>query len=94
MREERNRCLHCGGDLGPKSVDVHFVNPDGCRLWSHDRNVRTRDSIGHGEGSLLDEMAHEVRTPWSSKEHKLRALAHVEGELLEFARSLPYVQVN
>lgn len=89
MSEERRRCPKCGVGLALKGLDVHFVRPDGCRLWAHDRNVRTRGSPHNGEGSLEDDHARGVRTPWTSREHKWMALAHLGGELLAFARSLP-----
>lgn len=94
MRSDPQRCPHCGGEVMVRAVDIHFVQPDGCRLWAHDRNVRTRDTTGHGEGSLADEFARGVGTPWTSAEHKRRAVAHLDGELLAFATSLPYVRVE
>lgn len=94
MKEERRRCPNCGTPLALKGLEVHFVRPDGCRLWAHDRNVRTRDAVGSGEGSLDDEFARGIRTPWTSAEHKRTALARLDGELLAFARSLPYVRVE
>lgn len=94
MSEEHHACPNCGARLGPKFMGVFFVRPDGCRLWAHDRNVRTRDALGNGEGSLEDEFARGIRTPWTSGEHKRTALAHLDGELLAFAKSLPYVRVE
>jgi len=94
MRPYKQRCPHCGGEVAPTRIDVEFIEPDGCRLWAHDRNVRTRDTVGNGNGSLEDEYRRGVRTPWTSKDHKEQTLEHLEGELLAFARSLPYVKVE
>jgi len=85
-------CPHCGGALGPSSVTVELVRPDGCRLRGPGRNVRTRDRLGDGAGSLADEMGRGVRTPWSSLGAKLDALAVLEGEARAYAEALPHVR--
>lgn len=71
---------------------MEFVRPDGCRRRGPGGNVRTRDHVGDGDGSLAEEMARGVRTPWSSLEAKEAALKVLAGEEREFAASLPYVR--
>jgi len=94
MKDEQRRCPNCVQPLALKGLEVHFVRPDVCRLWAHDLSVHTCDAVGSGEGSLDDELARGIRTPWTSAEHKRAALAHLDGELLAFARSLPNVRVE
>lgn len=85
-------CPNCGFDLGPSTVTVEHVAPDGCRRRGPGGNVRTRDHLGAGPGSFADEMGRGVRTPWSSHAAKEDALAVLTGDEREFAASLPYVR--
>lgn len=60
----------------------------------YEDHVRIRDTVGHGEHILQEEMARGVRTPWTSRGNKRRAMEHLEGELLTFAKLLPYVRIE
>lgn len=94
MKRRMNRCPHCGGEIGHIRTEVHFINPDGCRTWNVDPNLRTRDTIGYGPGSLADEALNGIETPWTSASHKKAALAALSGSERAFAKRLPYVQVD
>ncbi len=91
MRNAIN-CPRCGEPGLEANVRVQFVRPDGCVGRGPGGNVRTRDNLGHGEGSFADEMGRGVETPWSSLRAKEDALAALAGDELEFAESLPYVR--
>ena len=85
-------CDNCGAKLYAGRITVQFVMPDGCRRRGPGGNVRTRDHVGNGDGSFRDEMARDVRTPWSSLQAKEDALAALAGDERGFAESLPYVR--
>ena len=73
-------------------IVVQYVGRDGCYVMN---GVRVRCAPGNGAGSLRDEFASGIRTPFASEKDRHDLSGSVSGpKLKEFVRSLPAARLE